>query len=123
MRQQQPCLYIKVITSNDNPSESQFSWDTDGIPFIIENSATAIIGNDRKLFTGPLVPKKVTLETAEGVSTETKPVRPIRLFLTENSNKNHVYIVTGCVYDPANPLNILGVPALGSYVHQSNHIE
>ena len=53
-RQQQPCLYIKVFTSNTNPSESPFSWDTDGIPFIIDNSATAIISNERKLLQAPL---------------------------------------------------------------------
>ena len=67
MRQQQQCLHIKVFTSNNNPSEYPFSWDADGIPFIIDNSDTAIISNERKLFTGPLVPAKVTLETAEGV--------------------------------------------------------
>ena len=69
-RQQIPCLYIKVFASNANPSESPFSWDTDGIPFIIDNSATSIIRNERKLFTGPLVPTKVKLETAKGVSTK-----------------------------------------------------
>ena len=60
-RQKQPCLYIKVFTSNDDPSKSPFSWDTDGIPFIIDNSATAIIINERKLFKGSLVPTKLTL--------------------------------------------------------------
>ena len=59
-------MYIKVFTSNDNPSESPFSWDIDGIPFIIDNSATAIISNERKLFTGPLVPTNVTLEQPKG---------------------------------------------------------
>ena len=118
-RQKQPCLYIKVFTSNTKPSESPFSWDTDGIPFIIDKYATAIISNEHKLFTGPLVPTKVTLETAEGVSTETKLVGPIRLFLTDSSNQDHVYIVPGCVYDPYTPLNILVVPALGSFFGDS----
>ena len=107
-------MYIRVFTSNTNPSESPFSWATDGIPFIIDNSATAIISNERKLFPGPLVPTKVTLETAEGVSTKTKKVGRIRRVLTDNINQNHVYIVPGCVYNPETPLNILGVPALGS---------
>ena len=60
-------MYIKLFTSNADPGESPFSWDTDGIPFIIDNSATDIIRNERKLFTGLLVPTKVTLETSEGV--------------------------------------------------------
>ena len=61
----------------------------------------------------------MTLETAEGVSTKTKLVGPIRLVLTDNSNHNHIYIIPGCVYDPDTPLNILGVPALGSFFGDS----
>ena len=60
------------------------------------------------------------METAEGVSTETKLVSPIRLVLTDNSNQNHVYIVPGCVYDPDTPRNILGVPALDSFFGDSS---
>ena len=59
------------------------------------------------------------METAEGVNTETKLVGSIRLVLTDNSNKNHVYIVPGCIYDPGSPLNILGVPALGKFFGDS----
>ena len=118
-RQQKPFLYIKLFTSNADPSESPFSWDTDGIPFIIDNSATAIISNECKFLYAPLVPTKVTLETAEGISTETKLFGHIRLVLINNSNHNYVYIVPGCVYNPDTPLNILGVPALGSFFGDS----
>ena len=59
------------------------------------------------------------METAEGVSTKTKLVGPIRLVLTDHSNQNQVYIVLGCVYHPDTPLNILGVPALGSFFGDS----
>ena len=114
-----PCLYIKVFTTDANPSESPFSWDTDGIPFIIDNSVTAIISNVCKLFTGPLVPTKVTLETAKGISTDSKLVGSICLVLTDNSNQNHVYIVPGCVYDPGSLLNIMGLPALVTFFGDS----
>ena len=55
------------------------------------------------------------METAEGVSTETKIVGPIRLVLTDNINQNYDYIVPGCVYNPDTPLNILGVLELCSF--------
>ena len=61
----------------------------------------------------------MTLETSKGISTETKLVVPIRLVLTDNSNQNYVYIFPGCVYNPDTPLNILGVPALGSFFGDS----
>ena len=41
---------------------------------IIDNSATAIISNEQKLFTGQLTPMQITLETAEGKSVSTKLV-------------------------------------------------
>ena len=107
MRQQQPCMYIKLFTSNTNPSESPL------------RSSDLRISVVRKLFTGPLVPTNVTLETAEGVSTETKLVGPIMLVLTDDSNQSNVCIVPGCVYDPDTPLNILVVPALGSFFGDS----
>ena len=54
------------------PDRNAISWDTDGIAFVIDNSATGIICNMRKLFTRPLVLTRVTLETAEGLITKTK---------------------------------------------------
>ena len=87
-RQNQRCLYIKVFTSDVNPSESPFSWDTDGISFVIDNSATALISNERNLFTGPLVTTKATLETAEGVSTATKLVGSLMLVLVLKEDCN-----------------------------------
>ena len=110
-----PTLHIKMFTTHTNPDENAFSWDTDGIPFVIDNSATGIICNVRKLFVGPLTPTRVTLETAEGQTTKTKYVGTLRLVLTDDAHKHHSYDVTGCVFDPDSPINILGVPFLGKH--------
>ena len=76
-----PTLYIRAFaTSEENTDDNAFSWDTDGIPFVIDNSATGIICNVRKLLVGPLIPTKVTLETAEGLTTKTKFVGTIALY-------------------------------------------
>jgi hypothetical protein len=42
-----------------------FSFETDGIPFIVDNSATCIISNKWSLFPGELVPVQVTVNTVE----------------------------------------------------------
>ena len=55
-----------------DPNEKAFSWDTYGIPFVVDNSATDIISNERILYHGHLTPTRVTLETADGVA-----LRPI----------------------------------------------
>eukprot|EP00957_Ditylum_brightwellii_P171575 13062347-Ditylum_brightwellii.AAC.1 len=35
-----PTLHIKLFTTHTNPDENALSWDTDGVPFVIDNSAT-----------------------------------------------------------------------------------
>ena len=99
----------------NHPDENAFSWDTDDIPFVADNSATGIICNVRKLFIGPLVPTKITLETAEGLSTKTKFVGTMQLILTDDANTHHEYNIKDCVYDPESPINILGIPFLGKH--------
>ena len=78
-----------------NPNEKAFSWDTYGIPFVVDNSATAIIINECRLFHGHLTPTRVTLETADGFSTKNQLVGICRLVLTDNKNENYTYDVPG----------------------------
>ena len=66
-------MHVSVFTTK-RPNEESFDWDTDGLPFVVENSATAIICNVRKVFTGNLIPTKIILETVEGTSSSTKLV-------------------------------------------------
>ena len=110
-----PKLHIKAFAANTSSGDSAFSWDTDGIPFVVDNYATEIMCDERKLFTGPLTPMSVTLATDEGLITTIKLVVALRLVLTDSSNKHHTYSIPICVYDYKIPLNILGVPALGAY--------
>ena len=95
-----PKIHIRVFAADAGEGKSPFSWDTDGITFIVDNTATSIIRSKRKVFTGHISPMRITLETAEVMSVSTKLVGVLRLVLTEDSNKHHIYDVTGCVYDP-----------------------
>ena len=110
-----PTLHIRMYATAADPNENSFSWNTDGIQFVLDNSATSIISNERRLFHGHLTPTRVTLETADGVSTKTQLVGICRLVLTDNNNKNYTYNVPGCVFNPDMPINILSVPALGTF--------
>ena len=40
-----PTPYSRAFATADDYSEDSFLWDTDGIPFVIDNSATAIISS------------------------------------------------------------------------------
>ena len=37
-----PTMHVKVFATNC-PNEESFAWDTDGLPFVVDNSATSII--------------------------------------------------------------------------------
>ena len=50
------------------------------------------------------------------MTTTTKLVGSMKLILTDNANKYHLYIINHCVFDPNTPVNILVVPALGPFL-------
>ena len=108
-------LYVRAFATTDDQIKDSFSWDTDSITFVIDNSATEIISSQRILFTGPLIPTTVILETAEGLTTTTKLVGSMKLILTNYYNKHHSYIKSFCVFYPNIPVNIVGVPVLGTF--------
>ena len=109
-----PTMYVKAFSTSDDHSKYSFSWDTYGIPLVIDNSVTAIIRNQSILFTCPLIPTLLTLEISERLTTTTEIVGGMKLILTDDANKHHLYIIPPCVFDPNIPVNILGVPALGT---------
>ena len=58
-----PTLYARVFVTPDDHINDYLFWDTDGIRFVIDNSATAIIFSQHILFTGPMIPTPATLKT------------------------------------------------------------
>ena len=83
-----PTLHIRMYATDADPNEKALSWDTYGIPFVVDNSATAIISNKRRLLHGHLTPTRVTLETSHGVSNKTQLVGICRLVLNDKNNIN-----------------------------------
>ena len=73
------------------------------MPLVIDNSATAIICNSRKGFTGPLTPTKITLETAEGTSVSTTLVGTLRPVLLPTTEIDTTLIISETVSLIQNP--------------------
>ena len=71
---QMPTLYARAFATSDDHIDDSFSWITDSIYFVIDNSVTAIIFSQHRLFTAPLIPTSVNLETTEGLNTTTELV-------------------------------------------------
>ncbi len=92
-----------------------FSVDTDGVYFIINNSANGGICNIKSMFVGDFEQQIVTLVTAEGITTTVKQVGTIRLVLKDDAGKTWLYDIPDVVYDPESPYNLLGIPFLGKY--------
>ena len=110
-----PTLHIKNISIAVRPDENPFSWDTDRITFVVDNSATAIIRNKRNFFTGQLTPITIKMKKAEGLTTNTNLAGAIRLVLTNDINEHRAYTIPGYVFDPESPINILVIPTLGKF--------
>ena len=65
-----PTMHVKGFATK-RPNEESLAWDTYGLPFLVDNSATAIICNVRKVFACKLIPTKIMLKTSEGTSATT----------------------------------------------------
>ncbi len=98
------------------------SFDTDGIPFIVNNSATCIITNEWSLFVGKLVPVQVQADTIEATQVRHHYEGTMRLELVNDANIKHTYDVPGAIYDPSLKFNLLGILKLANFFSDKNSI-
>ncbi len=117
-----PTMQITMLTTSTDKIQSpnSFSVDTDGVYFIIDNSANGGICNIKSMFVGDFENQKVTLITAEGKTTTIKKVGTIRLVLKDDAGINWSYDIPDVVYDPESPYSLLGIPFLGRYFAQND---
>ena len=50
-----PNMYARAFATANDHAKDYLSWDTDGTPFVIDNSMTVIISSQRRLLTVPLI--------------------------------------------------------------------
>lgn len=112
--------YAALATDNDSGSATT-SFDTDGISFVIDNSATCIVCNDRSQFIGALREESYSVQTANGTSSSSW-VGTLRLTLTDDTGKSFQYQIPNAIYDPSSPFNILGIPMLGDFFGRNDPV-
>ncbi len=117
------CTHAAFATTDKNlPGHTAITFDMDGIPFIVDNSATCIITNERSLFIGNLVPVHVQVDTIKATQVRHCHEGTIRLELVEDANIKHTYNVPGAIYDPSLKFNLLGIPKLANFFNNKNYI-
>ena len=110
-----PVLVVHCFASDaDTPKMNLISFDTDGIPFIVDSGANCIISNVRALFKD-LKPVRTAVRTASGEDTRQRYQGTFLLQLPDDSGKIHNYEIPDCVYDPHSNYNILGVSKLSNF--------
>ena len=109
---------VYALTSHKQPDENRFSFETDGTPFVIDNSATCIICNDRQFFVGELVDSTYQVTTSNSKSTPQKK-GTIRVNIVDDGGTSHVYEIPEAIYDPESPFNIFGVPRFAAFFGSS----
>ena len=100
-----PRHHIALTSSMDVCQEcldTSQSFDSDGIPFVIDNSATCIICNDRSQFVGPLRVQHTSVETTHGTASSAY-AGMIAICLTTDAGQTFKY-VPNMIYDPNLPL-------------------
>jgi hypothetical protein len=117
-----PRVYLTLLATNHESRNNQnlFTMDTDGVPFIIDNSANGAICNTRSLFLGPFEQKNVTKVTAHGKTSDVMRVGTIRLKLRDDNGDEWTYDIPNVVFDPDSPYSLLGIPFLGEYFAKDN---
>ncbi len=104
------------------PGLTAVSFDTDGIPFIVNNSATCIITNDQSLFPGNLVPVQVTVNTIENSKIRQHYKGTICLEFVDDANNKYTYDIPGAIYDQASNFNLFGIPKHAKYFNDMNSL-
>jgi hypothetical protein len=112
-----PSMQITMLaTSTDQYQQpNSFSVDTDGVYFIINNSAYSGICNIKSMFVGDFERQIITLVTAYGRTPIVKLVGTIHLVLKDDTGKTWSHDIPDVVYDPESPCSLLGNPFLGKY--------
>jgi hypothetical protein len=96
-------------------TDFSFSFDSDGLLFVIDNSAICIICNNRMQFVGDLQAERSSVETTHG-SASTDYVGTISLTVTTNKRDRMQYHIPDAMYNPNSPFNILGIPFFGKFL-------
>ena len=81
-----PEIQVKYFATIDNNNDNVFSFDTDCIPFVIDNFSVSIICIFQKLFIGPMHPENVVVDTAGVLFSNTRYIGMIRIILTDDGN-------------------------------------
>jgi hypothetical protein len=112
-----PLMQITMLaTSTDQYQQpNSFSVDTDGVCFIIDNSANSGVCNIKSIFVRNYERHRVTLVTAYGRITTKKLVGTICLVLKDDEGKPWSYDIPDVVYDQESPYSLLSIPFLGKY--------
>jgi hypothetical protein len=98
------------------------TFDTDGIPFIVDNSSTCIITNEWSLFVGNLTSVNVQVDTIKATQVRQQYEGTIRLKIVDDSNVAHTYDIPGAIYDPSLQFNLLGIPKLADFFQDKDYL-
>jgi hypothetical protein len=123
MQSHLPSIHITALAHDYKQGNGSFNLDTDGAPFIVDNSATGAICTERSLFVGPFQQINLSVGTAHGIKSSIKHKGTLRLVLTDNGGKDHSYDVPDIIYDPDSPYSLLGITFLAAYFAKHNSSE
>ena len=109
----QPVLSHAICLANvdEEKLNTQEHFDSDSVFFVCDNASTGHICNDSSLFVGELQASSCQLITATSSSICIQE-GTVKLRLTDDDGKIHIFILADCIYHPESPVNILSTRRL-----------
>jgi hypothetical protein len=119
------CCHGRIALSTRNHNlrgHTTVTFDTDGIPFIVNNSVTCIITNRGSLFFGNLTLAQVQVNAVDASARKHQYKGTICLELVNDENVSHTYHIPGGIYDPTSNFNLLRVPKLATFFNDKDFL-
>jgi hypothetical protein len=113
---------VLAMTNKTLRGHSIITFDTDGIPFIVNNSATCIITSERSLFVGNLTSVNVQVDTIKATQVKQQYEGTIQLEVVDDSNVAHTYDIPCGINDPSLQFNLLGISKLADFFQDKDYL-
>ncbi len=98
------------------------TFNTNGIPFIVDNSVTCIITNAHSLFVRNLTLAQVQVDIINASARKHRYEGTICLKLVDDENITRTYNIPGAIYNPTSNFNLLGVPKLAAFFNDKDYL-
>ncbi len=111
---------IALATTPPFKGYATYLFDTDGLTFVMDNSANTHVCRDKLLFVGDLRASNISLDTANGANGPQLQLGTIKVSWQDDNGDSHEYELDDVIFNPKSPFNIISIGRLGQQFGKSD---